>query len=320
MIFDIDLSVVIPCVNERNVISLCLEALLRQKTERSIIEIIVIDNGSTDGTLEILQTYSSKIRLFQVPRVSISELRNFGVQQARGEWVAFIDADVEVSSEWFKNLRQVLYKMHEENQDIFKIITGSTYAIPEQPSWIERVWFGQLKARDQDQSNYINGGNLVVSKKLFNQIRGFRPEYRTGEDVRFCQDAIAIGGKILPIESISAIHHGYPKTIKDFFRRERWHGIGMKNYLFRPWKSRDLTLAYYFIVITGLFIISMICSMNMIAFITAIWLLLQLLPISILAWYRSRIQRMHFFSLTLLYFIYGWARVFSLIDLMKRTR
>lgn len=313
------LSVVIPCKNDKHCISICIDALLGQEAGNSRPEIIVVDNGSTDGTLDILESYGSKIRLFIIPIATISELRNFGAQQARGDWLAFIDSDVEVHIDWYAGLVRTISVMRDEGYDLSQVVTGSTYLIPNSPSWIERVWFQQLVARDQNETNYINGGNLVISRQFFDRIGGFAPGYYTGEDVRFCQDAMSKGGKIIKVRDIKAIHHGYPKTIRDFFRRERWHGLGMKHYLLRPWQLKDLVLALYFIIVTALSLILALFAGH--AFlIVCIWSVILILPIFILAFSRSGGRPGILFPLTYLYFVYGWARVFSLFDIMRGRR
>ena len=314
----IDLSVVIPCKDEEEYVSICLDSLLRQTTPNSQIEIIVVDNGSTDKTLEILMDYSSEIKAFCLPNVSISELRNYGVHKSNGEWIAFIDADVEVNANWFTNLAKTLYRLKRAGFDMANIITGSTYSIPKNPTWVERIWFTQLLARDRRNDSYINGGNLIVHRKLFEIIGGFNPAFKTGEDVKFCQDALIYGAKIVKDKSILVVHHGYPKDVKQFFKRERWHGLGMTRYFFRPWKSRDLSLSLYYLFLLIMFLFSLVFWKN-IAIILIAFFLMAFSPPFILALRRYEGKAYNLFLLALLYFVYGWARVCSLIDVFLNS-
>jgi|SRR6056297_222369 len=314
----IDLSVIIPCKNERLWIARCLDALLKQKEKGARLEIIVVDNGSTDGTQEILASYGPTITYFILTGVAISELRNHGVRHARGQWLAFIDADVTVCENWYESLNRAISDMQQKGQDVSKILTGSTYLIPEKPTWVERVWFQQLVARDKAGDNYINGGNLIVSKHFFMQLGGFRSDYQTGEDVKLCQDAVGLGGKIMKVEAIAAVHHGYPKTVRAFFKRERWHGLGMKQYLRRPWQLKDLLLALYFLVLAFIFIL-VVSFWPQIAVLAGGTGLAFFLPIFVLASVRSGGEPKTLFPLTFLYFVYGWARVFSLFDIVQQA-
>ncbi len=145
------------------------------------------------------------------------------------------------------------------------------YLIPEDSTWIEIVWFAQLCSRDKMNNSYINSGNLIIHKSLFNKIGGFNAVYETGENERFCKDAVTYGGVIFKRDSIAAIHHGYPKTIKHFFNKERWHGLAMKNYLLTPWKYRDLTLALYYVCLIIMFCLVLIVSGELfLSFITTV--------------------------------------------------
>lgn len=315
----ISLSVIIPCKNAENYISLCLDSLLRQDVNDSHFEIILVDNGSTDKTLEVLDNYVTKISLFVLQNGSISELRNYGAQESNGEWLAFIDADVEVDINWYGNLVTTIRELGRNGYDISKIITGSTYVILDTPTWIERIWFEQLLARDKVKNSYINAGNLIIHRSLFNAIGGFNPAYETGEDEKLYYDARIHGGRIVKNSLIRAIHHGYPKSIKHFFKRERWHGLAMKNYLARPWKYRDLLLALYYVIVMGMFLFALFFSGKVL--ISIIFMLLSLvIPLFLLATLRSKRKFCDVLPLTYLYFVYSWAKTFALFDIILKGR
>ncbi|MEO1144456.1 MAG: glycosyltransferase family A protein [Cyanobacteria bacterium J06638_22] len=87
-------SVVIPAYNAENFIEKTLESFLAQTHQN--LEILVIDDGSSDRTAEIAQTYSerdSRITLIQQPNGGVAAARNSGIQQAKGEFIAPVDAD-----------------------------------------------------------------------------------------------------------------------------------------------------------------------------------------------------------------------------------
>jgi glycosyltransferase involved in cell wall biosynthesis len=88
-------SIIIPCYNVENYISSCLQSALAQTYED--IEIICVDNNSTDGTLRILLEYStrypSRIRVTEQFQKGASAARNKGVEISKGEWIQFLDAD-----------------------------------------------------------------------------------------------------------------------------------------------------------------------------------------------------------------------------------
>ncbi len=307
------LSVVIPCKNAEDYIIKCIESLLQQKNLQSL-EIIVVDNGSTDGTLKILEGYGSKIILLRLPDAHISEVRNYGVTRARGKCLAFIDADVEVDKHWLENLRKFLAKKEENNIIKERIVTGSTCLIPTNASWLEKIWFGQLQSRDRYDQVYINSGHLIINKKLFEKIGGFDTSFETGEDEKLCLDARKQGAIIHPHPILKAIHHGYPKSLKSFFKRARWHGRSMKKYLSHPWQYRDLLLVYYnlIVIIVGL-VFLLLLDHKLVVLGTII--ILIILPALLISIFRVGRNFASILPLTLLFLVYGMAKTFALLDI-----
>ena len=84
------ISVIIPAYNAEKTIVKCLESVLQQ---RAAAEIILADDGSTDGTLKATEAYSDQIRILPLNHGGVSRARNAGLEEARGEWVMFLDAD-----------------------------------------------------------------------------------------------------------------------------------------------------------------------------------------------------------------------------------
>ena len=87
-------SVIIPCYNSEKYLSACLDSVLAQ-TEKDI-EVIVVDDGSRDGTLDIAQIYARKdarVKVLHQQNAGVSAARNLGLKKARGEWVSFVDSD-----------------------------------------------------------------------------------------------------------------------------------------------------------------------------------------------------------------------------------
>ena len=84
-------STVIPSYNRRDLIAATLDSVLAQQFSDN--EIIVVDDGSTDGTLDVLAGYGSRIRVIEQPNSGPGPARNLGVKHATGQYVAFLDSD-----------------------------------------------------------------------------------------------------------------------------------------------------------------------------------------------------------------------------------
>ena len=84
-------SVIIPCFNAEKYIEQTLNSVLNQTFPAN--EIIVVDDGSSDNSVNILKTFGTKIRLITQPNSGVSAARNNGIKHAFGEWIAFVDSD-----------------------------------------------------------------------------------------------------------------------------------------------------------------------------------------------------------------------------------
>ena len=99
------LSIIIPAYNAEQYIRSCLDSILQNSKESlSKTEIIVINDGSTDNTLKILENYNQykNIKIHTTKNQGVSAARNLGISLAKGEWVTFIDADDTVNSNFSK--------------------------------------------------------------------------------------------------------------------------------------------------------------------------------------------------------------------------
>ncbi|SFG93120.1 glycosyltransferase family 2 protein [Pedobacter insulae] len=84
-------SVIIPAYNASKTITQTLESVFAQ--DYSPIEIIIVNDGSTDATESILANYGTKIKLISTPNKGVSHARNLGLSHARGEYIQFLDSD-----------------------------------------------------------------------------------------------------------------------------------------------------------------------------------------------------------------------------------
>lgn len=98
------ISVIVPIFNGEKYVKNCLEMLLSQRDD--IYEIILINDGSTDSTEEIILNFSSekKIKYYSQTNMGVSEARNQGIRLATGDWIVFCDVDDEVSKGFFDDI------------------------------------------------------------------------------------------------------------------------------------------------------------------------------------------------------------------------
>ena len=104
-VLQMKVSIIVPTYNVENYIEDCLDSLVNQTLQD--IEIIVINDGSTDNTLENILKYSTKdkrIKVLYQKNAGPSAARNKGLEAATGEYVAFVDADDWISPNYMENL------------------------------------------------------------------------------------------------------------------------------------------------------------------------------------------------------------------------
>lgn len=110
------ISVIVPVHNGEKTLRKCVDSILRSTV--ADIEIILVENGSTDRTLEICQEYSNRhqnVRTIVADVTGLSHARNLGIDAAEGEWIAFVDADDYISPVMYE---QFLQKAREDQDDL----------------------------------------------------------------------------------------------------------------------------------------------------------------------------------------------------------
>jgi glycosyltransferase involved in cell wall biosynthesis len=105
-------SIIIPCYNREGLIGDAIESCLRQTYEN--IEIIVVDDGSTDDSIKLIQSYGSQLKLITQPNQGVSVARNTGLNNASGEYVIMLDSDDWIS----EDLVEQHLKTHKKWDDI----------------------------------------------------------------------------------------------------------------------------------------------------------------------------------------------------------
>jgi glycosyltransferase involved in cell wall biosynthesis len=214
-------SVVVPVYNAKRTLVTCLDSLIEAMNDVGRAELIVIDNGSSDGSFELLQDkYAHIAKICQSRGGTIGALRNLGARGAQGQYLCFIDADCVVSRTHFEKAMSVFER-------ISPAATGCKYDLPRNPHWVEETWHNLHRRPRDGFVNYLNAGNFIVRKAVFDHVGGFDENLATDEDADLGWRLRAAGFKIFESHDVSAVHLGNPKDLREFFRKEAWHGLGM---------------------------------------------------------------------------------------------
>lgn len=211
------LSFIIPAYNEEKSLPRTLKSIRDHVPSELSHEVIVADNGSEDATVHVARERGAEVIVDET--ATVARLRNRAAGLARGRVLVFLDADILLTAAWHKNIPAVYRSLADNPWQI----TGSRCGVSENASWVEEYWFKPLIART---AKYINSGHLLTSSALFRKVGGFDEKLETGEDYAFSQSASAVNAVIVNNPALAVIHEGYPRTLREFVRREVWHGRG----------------------------------------------------------------------------------------------
>lgn len=171
------ISVIIPAYNEEKLIGKCIEALLKQTYPKEKYEIIVVDNNSSDKTLEVAKKYD--VRAFEYTKMNrVSAVRQFGASHARGNILAFMDADSFADPTWLKTIERLL------QNESYKAVCG--VALPHKASLPLKLafeGFNQVTRLNQLFGTVLPWGfNFAIKKSAFDHIGGYNTALKTYDD------------------------------------------------------------------------------------------------------------------------------------------
>ncbi len=204
-------SIIIPTFNEEDCLPRLLEDIVEQK-EKSF-EVIVVDGNSTDKTPEIVKSFASRfhIQFILSQKSNVSYQRNIGAKSAKGKYLVFFDADVQLPKRFLQILKQEILKTPSD------YIT--TYGRAD-----SRIIYDVILARFfnilMDISKFIEkpcvmGFNFIIKKSVFEKSNGFREDVLHGEDFELAERLFRMGF------SLKILKH--PRIIFSF-RRYRQEG------------------------------------------------------------------------------------------------
>ncbi len=172
------ISVIIPTLNEEKFLPRLLTDLTQQRFRQ--FEVIVVDGGSKDKTIEKANQFLGKLPLIivQHKKGNVSEQRNKGAQAAGGEYLLFVDADVQLSTQFLQILKRGLATKHP------KFFT--TYVKADSKNMADQIIATVINI-GADLSVFVErqfagGWNFGIKKQVFEKIKGFRTDVIHGED------------------------------------------------------------------------------------------------------------------------------------------
>ena len=174
-------SVIIPVFNRASLVARTIDSVLAQ-TEADV-EVIAVDDGSTDGSLEVLASYGSRIAVLQQANRGPGAARNLGARHARGDYLAFLDSD----DLWFSwTARAYATAIQRTNWPSF--VAGAPFVF-ESEAQLVGVCENELRYlsfpdfyASFDEWRWFSASSFVIARSAFEEAHGF-PEEAATEDV-----------------------------------------------------------------------------------------------------------------------------------------
>ena len=190
-----DVSVILPFFNAEKTLARALISIL--SSDHKNIEVIAVDDGSTDSSLAICQRIASgdaRVKIIKRANEGASAARNAGLEAARGRFFAFVDADDEVGGRIYQRML-LAAEIHGADvvQCATEIVYGNTVRIAHAPRR-DTMWSGG-KRLPSEQLSYACWGKLYLKEK-FGNIR-FDRALRVGEDLRFNLEVMARSRRVV---------------------------------------------------------------------------------------------------------------------------
>lgn len=156
-----DISIIVPIYNAEKYLNKCIKSLINQSKEE--LEFILVNDGSTDSSEEIIKTYKDKrIKYFKNKNQGIGKTRNFGIEKATGKYIMFLDSDDYLR----EDACQILYDKAETEK--LDLVICDFYRVEEKNDFQEKIIIPEFKNTTlKENKNLLLDVNLAPWNKLY---------------------------------------------------------------------------------------------------------------------------------------------------------
>jgi glycosyltransferase involved in cell wall biosynthesis len=206
------LSVIVPAYNAEKNIATLIESLLHLDYPKELLEIIIVDNNSTDRTKEIINQYP--VKLLEEKNIQSSyAARNTGIRNSKGEILAFTDSDCMVSDEWLKSGIQCL------QEGAGDIIIGEVKSLSDHKLNIFEK-YDKITAFRHSCKTW----NLITPKKVFDKVGFFNERLISGGDTEWGERAKE-KGVVISLCKQAVVYHPL-RSCNSLFKKQIRVGYG----------------------------------------------------------------------------------------------
>lgn len=199
-------SVIVPAYNVEDYIQNCLQSLISQTL--TDIEIIIIDDGSTDKTKEIISEFAQndlRINLITQQNQGVSAARNAGMRIATGEYIGFVDSDDWIDPDFYEKLYEAA-KRHDADVSVASILKHKKnyqkYNVHYNDSKCANTIQEKIKISENKNRRFFYVWNRIYRTSLIRNNNLTFPEGRLLEDIKFSMHAIYYANRIVSVPKV----------------------------------------------------------------------------------------------------------------------
>ena len=222
-------SVVVPVYNGESTIRECLDSIMGLDYPPEKLEVIAVDDGSTDKTMSILRNYG--LKLIQKQHGGYPSSMNAGIKEARGDAILIVDSDTYVEQDYLAKI------LREFDDRKVGIVSGYVATKPNAKFWARITGFESEDRYDQMKSKYVDfitSTCTAYRREVLSQVGLFNEELKRGSDEDLAQRASKVGWKIL-LRKDAVCYHDWTSSVKRYFKKQMANGIyQIKNFLRHP--------------------------------------------------------------------------------------
>ncbi|MDX2034604.1 MAG: glycosyltransferase [Blastocatellia bacterium] len=232
-------SVVIPVYNGAKTIARTIERLFEQTLRPC--EIVIVDDGSTDGTADALARFGERIRVVRKANGGPASARNAGVRAAEGAFIAFTDSDCLPDQDWLRHLLAGFDR--EELAGVGGIVRGVDATLTGQ--YVDAIRLLDPQADETGEIPYLITANACFRREALLRAGLFDERFRKpgGEEPELCARIRRLGYRFAAAESAVVLHH-HRQTPGSLFRTLTNYGEGLflfsqispEHRIERPWR------------------------------------------------------------------------------------
>ena len=210
------ISVIVPGYNVADTVEACLDSLLAQTAAREDYEVIFVDDGSTDGTPDIVRKYGD-VRLLILPaNRGAAAARNLGLQEARGEIILFTDADCVPAPNWIEAMLKPF-------RDPAVVGSKGVYRTKQKglvPRFAQLEYESRYDLMQRKQYiDFIDTYSAGYRRAVLAQAGGFDARFRIDEDQELSFRLAREGHKMV-FNPAAVVYHRHPATLRRYWKRK----------------------------------------------------------------------------------------------------